>query len=115
MLPLSPTPLELNQGGKTQGPPSAHHHTLTPSIHILSMRKFAKWPNTRAARVRGCCTQLVDYEEGVPSETWFSRTLTLTPNPNPNLFGTHTERRGSECVVDYKVVCSCKTSESDKL
>jgi len=52
---------------------------------------------------------------GVPSETWFSRTLTLTPNPNPNLFGTHTERRGSECVVDYKVVCSRKTSESDKL
>jgi len=47
---------------------------------------------------------------GVPSETWFSRTLALTPNPNPNLFGTHTERRGSECVVDYKVVCSRKTS-----
>jgi len=52
---------------------------------------------------------------GVPSETRFSRTLTLTPNPNPNLFGMHTERRGSECVVDYKVVCSRKTSEIDKL
>jgi len=78
MLPLSPTPYELNQGGRTQGTPSAHHHTLTPSIHILSMRKCAKWPNTWAGWVRGCCTQLVEHEEGGPIRNM------VFPNPNPN-------------------------------
>jgi len=61
----------------------------------------------------GAATSWWIMRRGVPTETWFSLTLTLTPNPN--LFGKHTERRGNECVADYKVVCSRKTSETDKL